>query len=784
MSKTGKQFARKIAGADLFCGSGGFSSGFMRACKRLGLESDFVAVNHWDIAIATHSSNHPNVRHILDEMQNVKPSKLFRRNSIEILLASPECIGHSRAAGGVPKNPQSRATAGYVIRWARALSPKVIIVENVREFLDWGPLSKAGKPLKRQRGVLFHKWVKMLKRLGYNVEWRVLCAADYGDPTTRERLFIIARSDGQKISWPEPTHSKTGATDLFGDRPKWKSARDHVIDWNIQGQSIFNRKIPLKPNTMRRIWAGMRKFGGAPFLSMLYGTNDARDIDRPAPTILTGNHTGLTEPFIIQAGMSKGFGQHARSVNGPVGTVVPTAHDALVQPFLLKINGGKDEYARVSSVEDSVSTVTGHPSIALVEPELRPVEQGSFILPPEGIHRGNAPRSEKDPLQTVTQRGGGHLVSFMLSQQSGGAPRATGEPAPTVAASGAIGLVTAEDKSFLMAMKHPGTAEGDKHKTYGVDDAVPTLTTHPDLALIKPTLKPLKPFVVGAGGAEYHGVPTGLDKPLKGVLPQDGRGLVQPYLVQYNGQSDAVSADMPVPTIPTHDRFALAEPFLTVYHGKTSENGDRVRSTKEPLGTVDTSNRYGLVIPHQDGWLLLDIFFRMLTPRELARAQGFADEYQFSGTLEQQKKQIGNAVPVGVAEALCLSQLESLMRRCPSCANHLHAPASPMCKNTDGHYDPQKQTSAKQKPPRVSGRFSLFSVTTPDGVKHWRRSEFRTYTFAYIEQLNDKWHVARWSMSEPAILQFWRETRGNGNAGEIVKVLCERERVIKKVSQA
>jgi DNA (cytosine-5)-methyltransferase 1 len=554
----------KIAGADLFCGGGGFTEGFKRACHRLGLEYNFVAVNHWDVAIATHSLNHADVRHVLDDLQKVKPAKLFRRASIDILLAAPECTHHSRAAGGVPRNPQSRATAGYVIRWARVLRPRVIIVENVREFREWGPLSKAGKPLKRKKGELFNKWLRMLKRLGYSVDHRVLCAADYGDPTTRERLFVIARHDGRPIEWPSATHSRDGEATMFGQQPKWKSAREHVIDWTDPGQSIFNRKIPLKPNTMRRIWAGMRKFGGAPFLAMMYGTNDARSVERPAPTVTSANHIGLAQPFIMGAGGAEGSGR-PHCVEKPMNTVLPHDRSALVQPFLLKINGGEDKYSRTSSIDDPVGAVTAHPSIGLVEP---------FILP----------------------------------QQSAGRARSTKEPLPTISADGAISLV----EPFVVALKH--TTEGDNRRVYDTRKPMPTLTAKPDL------------------------------------------GVVQPFLVQYNGTADAVSVDNPVPTIPTKDRFGLAEPFLIAYHGSSSPNGERVRSVDEPLSTVDTSNRYALVIPGMDGYAL-DIRFRMLKVKELARAQGFADAYAFAGTTEQQKKQIGNAVPVGLAEALCLSQM-------------------------------------------------------------------------------------------------------------------------------
>jgi DNA (cytosine-5)-methyltransferase 1 len=202
-----------------------------------------------------------------------------------------------------------------VLRFAEALYIKNIIVENVREFQTWGPLGANGRPLKSKKGQLFEQFIASLKALGYNVDWRVLNCADYGDPTTRERLFIVARRGNKQIRWPEPTHvptAKIADGGLFGeDRKPWRTARE-IIDWSKPGRSIFGRKKPLADNTIKRIEAGLRKFCGLdvdlqrcfaenlrPFLVVFRNNQDAVSIDTPVPTLTTsGANIGLVEPFL------------------------------------------------------------------------------------------------------------------------------------------------------------------------------------------------------------------------------------------------------------------------------------------------------------------------------------------------------------------------------------------------------------------------------------------------------------------------------------------------------
>lgn len=377
--------------ADLFCGAGGTSTGILAACRDLGRPVELLAVNHWQTAINSHSLNHPEVRHICGRLENIKPHEAVPSGRLNLLAASPECTHHSIAAGGRPKNDQSRCQAWLVCDWLSQLKVDALLIENVREFKDWGPLTARLKPSKRYKGKYFKAFLSSLTNMGYHVDWRIVNAADYGDPTSRKRLLIMARR-GKKFAWPEVTHGT-------GDLQPYRTARE-IIDWNLKGQSIFQRKRPLSPNTLRRIGAGLRKFGGAqaePFLVMLYGTNDARSVDRPTPAVTAnGGHIALAEPFIITM-------EHQGSVRSadrplPVITTAKGGAMAVCQPFITHLTHHGQR--RQHSVDAPTPTVTGahRGELALIEP-------------------------------------------ILLGQQSGHNGSPVSEPCPTVATSGAIGLV-------------------------------------------------------------------------------------------------------------------------------------------------------------------------------------------------------------------------------------------------------------------------------------------------------------------------------------------------------
>lgn len=388
---------KTIKAADLFCGAGGSSTGLKRVADALGVALDLTAVNHWPIAVETHAANYPSARHICESLDGLDPRKVTG-GSLDLLWASPECVHHSSARGGKPMSDQSRSTAWCVTRWAEALRPSYVIVENVPEFLTWGPLGANGRPLQSRKGELFAAWVRTLQAAGYAVDWRVLNSADYGAATTRRRLFVVARLDGGArgrgpVAWPMPSHAPVGTTSLFGALPEWRAARE-IIDWTQTGQSIFTRKKPLAENTLRRIAAGALKFWGVdltPFLFQLTHGGRSYSLDQPIPTITSAHRGefGLVQPFLL----GQQSGAEARSVSAPAPTVATKGAISLIEPFLVNFYGSGSGLIP-QAITRPLPTVTTKDRFGLVEPlaldihfrMLRPHELSAAMGFPEGYH--------------------------------------------------------------------------------------------------------------------------------------------------------------------------------------------------------------------------------------------------------------------------------------------------------------------------------------------------------------------------------------------------------------
>jgi DNA (cytosine-5)-methyltransferase 1 len=501
--------------ADLFCGAGGTSAGAEEAIEALGYRCSLTAINHWPVAVATHGLNHPGARHLCASLDSLNPRDLFGDGELDLLWASPECTHHSIARGGKPINDQSRATAWCVVRWAEALRPSVILIENVPEFRTWGPIGSDGRPLKSRKGEIFQSWISALEAIGYKVDHRILVAADYGDPTTRRRLFIQAVRGRRQICWPEPTHSRDGRP---GTLP-WVPARD-IIDWGLASESIFTRARPLKPKTISRIMAGLNKFGLAPFLARYQGDHVGRDesarcaqdLDKPLPTVTTENRFGVVQPFLIttthgNSGKKNAANWNAHSVDAPVGSVTSAVEKGLVEPFLIAM----ENKGSLRSLSDPLNTVTtarcgatalvepfliqtahaGDDRVAPVTEPLRTVagNRGSealvepFIVQMRGTNAdqiAGSARSLSDPLGTITGSGSHHGIveAGLLPQQSDGALRPVSAPAPTVATAGAIALVQA----FLV--KYYGAADGAQ----SIGEPLDTVTARERHALVQPEI--------------------------------------------------------------------------------------------------------------------------------------------------------------------------------------------------------------------------------------------------------------------------------------------------------
>ena len=514
--------------ADLFCGAGGSSTGARRALAARGLRMQLVAVNHWSVAIATHTRNHPEAKHVCADLFRTAPREVVPGGRLDLLMASPTCTFHSRARGGKPisrEQKYGRMTPTQVVRWVRELDVRTLLVENVPEFVEWGPVHMsrpraprcvgagcaAERPCRARAGCYFRSWVRRLEGEGYRVEHRILNAADFGGATTRSRFFLIGRKDRAPIRWPAPTHAKGGrGGDLFSGPVKpWRGARE-VIDWDIRGRSIFGRKRPLSPKTLARIYAGAKKFRWPePFLVILRRHMDGQSLDAPLPTLTAGGtHVGLAQPILLP----QGTGTPARSLDAPTPAVVAVARQALIEP----------------------------------------------VIVPQG---------------------------------GGGAARPVSAPVATIATDGAHALVA---------------------PYYGTGAAAP------------------------------------VERPLPTVTTKDRFGLVMP-VTHDDGSARARSLEDPLPTVTGARRGDLA--FIAASFGERPGQTPRVHDLDAPTPTLCATGRVDLV----EGVAappVYDILFRMLTPKELARAMGFGDEYSFAGNKTESTKQIGNAVSVEQAAAL------------------------------------------------------------------------------------------------------------------------------------
>jgi DNA (cytosine-5)-methyltransferase 1 len=393
---------------DNFAGGGGASTGIEAA---IGRPVD-IAINHSPEAIAMHKANHPETRHFCENIWEVDPREACGSRPVGLAWFSPDCTHFSRAKGTQPVKKSIRGLAWVVIRWASTVRPRVIILENVEEFQTWGPVVD-GRPDPKGVGKTFRAWLSKLTSLGYEVEFRSLVAADYGTPTTRRRLFLVARRDGAPAVWPEPTHGQ-------GRPTPWRPAAD-IIDWSLPCPSIFDRARPLAEATLRRIAAGIQRYvidAAEPFIVSHYGQSVGRSVRDPLPTVTAGGggHHGLVTPFLVRhghystitgAGLREGCGAgtfRGQQLRIPLGTVCATNDKHLVCPIITKHYGGIVGHR----VDRTLGTVTSRDHHALTT---------AFLTKFYGTSTGSPCQQ---PLPTITSgggRGGGHIGLVMAHGQ-------------------------------------------------------------------------------------------------------------------------------------------------------------------------------------------------------------------------------------------------------------------------------------------------------------------------------------------------------------------------------
>lgn len=553
---------------DLFAGGGGASTGIEQA---IGRHVD-VAVNHDREAISLHTANHPQTRHHCSDVFEVDPLTVTDGQPVGLLWASPDCKHFSKAKGGKPVSKKIRSLAWVVIKWAKAVQPRVICLENVEEFQTWGPLAADGRPCPHRKGKTFALWVAQLRNLGYAVEWRELRACDYGAPTIRKRLFLVARRDGQPITWPSPTHAQPDAKGKVppGMKP-WRTAAD-CIDWSIPAPSIFNRARPLADATCRRIAKGIVRYvyqAAQPFVA----------------------------PFAAEAS-----NEHTRP-----STIRHTSGGGLQPSQQNSERAGNLDYPGIQGT-------TGLP--------------GRISAPTGYTADASAPSAH---IATLIQTGYG--------ERPGQAPRVPGldKPLGTVVSGQKHALVSA-----FLAKHYTGVVGSD------MADPTGTVTTVDHHSLVTANIVKMRGDNVGSAAAE----------PLHTISAQGTHhAITTAHMVTIDNQSSTgghspISA--PLKTTVTENRHALVQAFLVKYYGT-----DQDPAMREPLHTITTKDRFGLVTVRGQAYQIADIGLRMLTPRELYRAQGFPESYVINRgaagepiTKTAQVRMCGNSVCPPLARAI------------------------------------------------------------------------------------------------------------------------------------
>jgi len=390
---------------DSFCGGGGTTTGFHRAhINGEKIAKVVIGINHDAMAIASHAANHPDTVHFVEDFTTLDPhrlvdivaaAKLRYPNAKVLFWASAECTHHSKAKGGLPRDADSRSLPEHIERYVKVLNPDIIGVENVIEFIDWGPLNESGKPIKEQKGIYYTEWRDNLLKYGYMYDYHKLNAADYGAYTSRSRYFGLFAKDEVHIRFPEQTHSKTGA-DGF---EKWKAVKD-VLDLDIEGESIFNRHKPLVDATLERILNGVVRF-------VLGGTNDflikwnsmqangkykAPSVNEPSPTVTTQNRLGLVKAKFMQVSYSGAPWRKNFALDRPAHTVTTVDHHQMITAYY---GNGYN-----SDVCDPCGTVTTKDRFALVTSKFMDQQYG--MSNPVSIDQPSSTLTSNPKLNLVT----------------------------------------------------------------------------------------------------------------------------------------------------------------------------------------------------------------------------------------------------------------------------------------------------------------------------------------------------------------------------------------------
>lgn len=568
---------------DNFAGGGGTSTGLEAA---FGRPVD-IAINHDPEALAMHAVNHPHTLHLCESVWSVDPIKVTGNQPVALVWLSPDCKRFSKAKGGTPVAKHIRGLAWVGMRWAALCKPRVLMLENVEEFKTWGPLVVGAdghaRPCQVRRGKTFESFVRQLRQHGYTVDWRELRASDYGTPTIRKRLFLIARRDGLPITWPEQTHAEpTDRRVLAGKLAPHRTAAE-CIDWSIKGASIFGRARPLAVNTQRRVAKGLWRHVLASASPFIVSNSDSHHEQTH------GSNVYPDRPILRRrSGVDMQDRCHQDSAKG--------AH--MLQP-----------QRKTESHDQARGAVS-------IRTSTRGRELLGQLSDMPGLH-GQIHRGEL-------------LVTIGYGERPGQDARTQPiqKPLGTAVAGGIKQGVVA---ATLVDMGHGEGSCGTKRWSHGVRDLRIPLGTctasNPPSALVSA-------FLEQANGGFYDGNGRRADDPTSTITSSGAQQrLVTAYAVKFysnGGQWQAM--DEPMHTLPTKDRMGLVQAVQVPAETIAPEHRERARQCAELLHThlpEHFPQSADLVLMQHAGqwWALVDITLRMLKPRELYKAQGFPDHY-------------------------------------------------------------------------------------------------------------------------------------------------------------
>lgn len=603
---------------DLFCGCGGVTEGIVTS--RCGKKVKVAAcINHDANAILSHQYNHPDILHFTEDIRTIKLWPLvrliddLRRDEpycIICLWASLECTNFSNAKGGLPRDADSRTLADDLFRYLDAINPDYLWIENVVEFMSWGDLDEHGKPISRDKGREYNRWVEQVKGYGYQYQHRVFNCADYGCDTSRKRLFIQFAKPQFEIKWPLPTHNKKGTSGL----KKWKAVK-HVLRLDIEGQSIFTRKKALSENTLKRVYEGLIKHvanGDTEFLSLYYsGVGKSVSTDSPARSITTIDHHAIVQPNFLLSYLNN----TSKSIDNPARTITAgRVNEAIIRPvWVMKYNSTNSKGVHVPpSVDEPMPVISTQNRLGIVKVKtLLDTYYGNGAV--VGVESPCPTLRTKDTCTKLD-------LEWLHMHYGSSYTKSTDEPCPTI---------TSKDKISLFKPRFMDMQFSNGQRNKSIEEPLGALTVVPKSRLVT-----CEPWIMDT---QFSNVGSSLEQPA-GVITANRKWHY--LMVPQWGSQCSHSIEKPSPT-------------LLACMDKTPPYLIQTEEGYAAIEVYDTDSPYTVLIKQfMAAFGIVDIKMRMLLIEELLKITGFPETYNLIGTQAEKKKFIGNAVPVKMVRAL------------------------------------------------------------------------------------------------------------------------------------